>query len=278
MLSYQHIYHAGNFADVHKHVVLLHAFLLHQRSAPSIIAIDAHGGEGLYDLQSAAAGKNKEYLNGVAKLADGENAPAPIVDVMKVIQRINRDKPTRFYPGSPELLRSAMRDGDQLIVVDKHPQAFAALKKRYAGDKRIRVLREDAYQAVDHAKIPRHALPFVLFDPAYESLGEWQAAIDGVESACRRRKDAAVLLWYPITAAREHESIARFLSNGPGVAALTIEFFALPNDVQRRLNGSGMCIINPPPGFAESIGPAMAWLSERLAVPQAPRWSLKEYR
>lgn len=278
MLSYQHIYHAGNFADVHKHVLVLHAFLMQQHLASAIAAIDAHGGNGVYDLRSAPALKNKEFASGILKLAAGDGAPAPVAEFLKMVHAVNPTNDIRFYPGSSEFLRRALRATDRLVIVEKHPQAFATLKKKYVADKRVKIFQDDAYDAVCDIKVARDASPFVLFDPAYEHTDEWQSAVTGIDRTFRRWDNAVVLLWYPITAAREYTAIERYLSQRDFPSALTVEFFALPNDVQRRLNGSGVCVINPPPGLAESIEPAMTWLYDKLAVPRAPRWTIKQYR
>lgn len=274
MLSYQHIYHAGNFADVHKHVALVCTLGRLQAQRDKIRIIDTHAGAGSYDLQSSEATKKQEFLNGINKCRPDDDSPSPISQYLSLVSKNSRGAlPPRYYPGSPQIAAAMLRPDDRLTCYEKHPQALAALKKRYRGNNLVTVIDDDGYQS--HRAANAKQADLWLIDPAYEQQKDWNAALDTLRCVLRVNSQAVILLWYPITAAHEYRAIDRsFEKQSPGVF-LNNPFYVLPNDVQKRLNGSGIIIVNPPNGFKETLVPCLEWLARRLALANAPKWSLK---
>lgn len=274
MLSYQHIYHAGNFADVHKHVALVCALGRLQAQRDKLRIVDTHAGAGSYDLQSLAAKKKQEFLNGISKCQPDDDSPSAILQYLSLVSKNSRGAlPPRYYPGSPQIAAGILRPNDRLTCYEKHPQALEALKKRYRGNNLVAVVDDDGYQS--HRGVNAKQTDLWLIDPAYERQKDWSAALETLQSILGVSAQAVILLWYPITAAQEYRAISRsFEKHSPGVF-LNNAFYILPNDVQKRLNGSGLIIVNPPDGFKETLLPCLEWLSQRLSLANAPKWSLK---
>ncbi|MGM0554123.1 MAG: 23S rRNA (adenine(2030)-N(6))-methyltransferase RlmJ [Pseudomonadota bacterium] len=250
MLGYQHDYHAGNFADVHKHLVLwLVLEALRGRDKP-FAALDLHAGSGRYALGGGRARKTGESADGIGRLweASGLPWPAPVADYLQAVAALQRE-PGRLdtYPGSPLLMQSRLRAGDTLMACEMHPQALAALRETLAGDARCHVHGRDAREAARGLFPPRPRRGLVLLDPAYERAAEYDEVADMVMTIRRRWNTGIILIWYPVLKGRPDHALRERLRTELDDPWLLSEL-RIAADPERHLGlaGSGMLVLRPP--------------------------------
>lgn len=267
-MNYRHSYHAGNFADVLKHAVLVQVIEhLKLKDAPFRV-IDTHAGIGSYDLQSIEATKTAEWVDGISRVYDAELPPALAAllnPYLAVVRAENGAGLLTRYPGSPAIARYLLRENDVLAVNELHPEDAARLKVEFARDARVKVLTIDGWIALKSLLPPKERRGVVLVDPPFEEPGELERLVDGLGEAARRFPGGTVLLWYPIKdprpIARFHRQIAAL--GVPKILAVDLMIRA-PKDIDR-LNGTGLVILNPPFTLAERLEGALPHLSQMLA-------------
>lgn len=263
-MKYRHVFHAGNFADVHKHVALLALLRSLARKEKGFLLIDTHAGCGRYDLSSADARKGDEARGGLERLlaAQSESLAAELTDYLELARKLRREPHARHAcPGSPWLAINALRAQDRAVFVETQASEHATLDThvraavRAAGLPQGRVTTEcaDGYARLAHwlPNVERRAL--VLIDPPYEDTrGDFDAATHAVATVLRRLPTAVVALWYPIKHERDTDAwLDRLPARLPHDAAhppqfLSSELWIHPRDNRVGLNGSGLLIVNPP--------------------------------
>lgn len=264
MLSYRHGFHAGNFADVHKHAVLTLLLSALKEKDKAFFYLDTHGGAGRYDLESAFARKNREHDEGIGRLWGGSDWPSALQDYYRALKSLNPDDVLRYYPGSPWLARQLLRPQDRMAVSEKHSTEIEVLRAEFAGDQQVAVHHEDAYQAVKAFLPPRERRGLVLFDPAYELKDEFERVAEGLSLGWQRWQTGTFAIWYPLRDAGTRARFERMLV-GTGVRKmLRAELCLRPIDTAQRLNGSGMIVVNPPWKLKEQLGDLQPWLHRRL--------------
>ncbi len=266
MLSYLHGYHAGNHADVLKHTVLaaLHARLTSKEKP--LRYVDTHAGAGGYDLRTAAARRNREHENGVARLWSATDAPEAVARWLALVRQYNGDGPLVGYPGSPWIAQQLLRASDDLFLFELHPAEHRELKKSCGGDPRTRVLREDGLACSIGLLPPPSKRALLLADPSYELRDEHRAVIDAVVKIHKRFATGVIAIWYPVIERRWVERYERAL-RATGIGAIAT--YELSVARERRgggLIGSGVFIVNPPWPLGDELAAALPWLAERLAV------------
>jgi 23S rRNA (adenine2030-N6)-methyltransferase len=265
MLSYQHAYHAGNHADVLKHVVLLE--LLHRLTAKDkpLRYIETHAGAGYYDLTRGAAQKNREYESGIARLMDSEAMPEAVTRLVEYVRAANTDKAgLSRYPGSPALARAMLRPEDSAYLFEKHPAEHRKLAAAMRGDRRITVRHEDGLSGCLGLVPPPERRGLLFMDPAYERADEQPAVVDAVAKAHRRFPTGVMAVWYPVV---ERQWVARFtaaLAKTGVRGARVYELNVAPDGSRRGLAGSGMIVVNMPWPSDEALVPALRWLTTLL--------------
>lgn len=264
-MNYRHIYHAGNFADVMKHMVLALVVEALKRKETPFFALDTHAGIGAYDLMSEAAGKTGEYLDGIARVLARPDAPDGLAEYLRVVQAWNGEGILRRYPGSPELIRALMRPGDRMALVELHPEDVEVLRHRFAGDRRVGVHHLDGYVAARGLLPPAERRGVVLIDPPFEARDE----LDRLRQALRRIRKSwpggIVLAWYPI---KGRDPVRRFhdsIREEGGAKTLAVEILIHPDDDPFRLNGSGLVVVNPPWRLDETLREILPWLVGAMA-------------
>lgn len=262
-MNYRHAYHAGNHADVLKHVVLTRVLAALNRKDKPYRVIDAHAGSGLYALDGVEAGKTGEWQGGIGKLT----APfAPDVETLlapyrEILAALNPDGNQRLYPGSPEIAARMMRHGDHLIANELHPEDAARLAAHYRRDKRVKVLELDAEICVKANLPPPERRGLVLIDPPYEQRDEAAKAARMLAEGLRRFPTGIFLVWYPIKAKGDDDTCrdaARALGR-PGT--LAAELRIREPFKEGGLAGSGLVVVNAPwklDGELELLLPALA--------------------
>lgn len=281
MLGYRHAFHAGNFADVHKHAVLSVLLAALQKKEGGLCCIDTHGGAGHYDLQSREAQKNQEFRDGIGRFWARDDHPAVLLPYLTAVASFNQDTERtewpRVYPGSPRLLRALLRPQDRLIVSELHPTDAAALKEEFAGDSQVAVHHLDGYQTLKAFLPPKERRGLVLIDPAYELRDEGPRAVTGLIAAWQRWPQGTYALWYPLTHRALADTLEQKIIKADVRKSLTAEVYVRPPLDARQLTGSGMLIVNPPWGTEGVLKELSAWLSEGLdAAGHRVTWLLGE--
>jgi 23S rRNA (adenine2030-N6)-methyltransferase len=209
MLSYQHIYHAGNKADIHKHAALARALESLTQNAAPILYLETHAGRGVYNLRAPENQKTKEAAQGWLKTATDKAALAKLpASYLAAIRALNNGALTPLYPGSPKIAAHILRPQDRLYLYDLHPIEFAALEKSMKRDPRLTIVKRDGLEAAlsgaaIHAKNYEQALVFI--DPSFEIKSDYEAIPDFVTRFRAAMPQAAILLWVPMLPALRHE-------------------------------------------------------------------------
>ena len=257
-MNYRHGYHAGNFADVVKHIALI-AILAHlkKKDAPFAV-IDTHAGRGAYDLAGEQARKTGEAGNGIGLL---KNLAAPLPDALAAYLEIAGQGET--YPGSPLIAARLMRPSDRLVAIEKHPEEAELLQQVLAPWRKAGVEEADAYARLPRLLPPAERRGLILIDPPFEAADEFALLAAGLRAAYRRFATGIYLIWYPIKTPGAAEAfVGEALATG--ARALTIEIgIAAP---EGRLARAGLLVLNPPFGFAAEMTAVLARLEPALAA------------
>ncbi|RED18670.1 23S rRNA (adenine(2030)-N(6))-methyltransferase RlmJ [Pontivivens insulae] len=236
MLSYQHAYHAGGPADVHKHVILARMLTVMLRSPRPISYLETHAGRGLYDLASAETAKTREAHEGIA-IANLEREP-----LGEVLANVQDTFGNTAYPGSPAIAALMLRDQDDMHLMELHPAEHRALSNNLPG---ANLQRRDGYEGLCATSVPRTHQTLILIDPSYEVKSEYVHVAGKVPQILDTHPNATILIWYPILRAARHEAMVDQLSD---LAPLRHEIsFDLKDG--KGMTGSGMLVLNPPKGF-----------------------------
>jgi len=245
-MNYRHAYHAGNFADVLKHAVLVHIIEYLKRKAVPFRVIDTHAGVGGYDLGSEQAIKTAEWRDGIGRLYDA-TIPAEISALIEpylaVVRAENGEGSLATYPGSPAIARRLLRADDVLAVNELHPDDSALLKRFFAGDRQVKVLELDAWTAVKSLLPPKERRGLVLIDPPFEEPGEIERMQDAIVGAARRFAGGTVMLWYPIKDPRPIAMFHRRVAALGVPKILAVDLMIRRADDVERLNGTGLVIV-----------------------------------
>jgi 23S rRNA (adenine2030-N6)-methyltransferase len=246
-VNYLHAFHAGNFADVHKHIVLL-MLLEHLRKKPKpFFVLDTHAGRGLYDLKSEEAQRGGEWQNGVAKVTASQlNFPEISAYLQAIQQSPSGERALRFYPGSPLLIAGKLRENDRAVFVEQQPEEAAALRNELRGRTRVSVLAQDGYAAIKANLPPKENRGLVLIDPPFEVADEFERLAKALQLGLERWPNGMFCAWYPIKADATHLKFHRQLKDAGLKKLLLSEFNIKPVDSPLGLNGSGLLIANPP--------------------------------
>lgn len=268
-MNYRHAFHAGNHADVFKHIVLTRLVALMSRKEQPFAYIDTHAGLGLYDLRGDQATRTGEWLEGIARLWQATDRPSLTNDYVKVISRLNAEGELRYYPGSPELARRLMRQQDRVLLNEKHPDDGQLLKDNMKKDPRVAVHLGEGWH------VPRALLPVaekravMLIDPPFEQLDELQRCAKAMKETIGRMRQTVAAIWYPIK--DDSRALKRFyqeLTSSGAPKLLRVELLVHPLDTPQSLNGSGLVISNPPWGLEEELNTLMPWLANLLGQSQ----------
>ncbi len=274
MLSYQHAYHAGNHADVLKHIVLALLIDALQRKPAPIRVIDSHAGAGSYDLTSRKALHNQEFAAGIARVLDAPLVPPPLARYVRAVRALNEDDALRRYPGSPLLASMLLRDDDHLELFELHHEAFSALQTTFSGDRRVHLHRRDAFEGVAAVLPPPERRGLVLVDPAYERSDEHAAVLRMLAALHRRWPHGIYAVWYPLLRKPEARSYARELGRIKLPRLFQVELQVAPAD-HFGLLGSGLVIANLPYGLDALLASVLPWLHDCLAAGGAGQWQAR---
>jgi 23S rRNA (adenine2030-N6)-methyltransferase len=264
-MNYRHSYHAGNFADVVKHLAEV-AILAHlaKKDAPFAV-IDSHAGRGLYDLESDEARKTGEARAGIEKL---ENLSGPPL-LRRYLSLVAESGPRR-YPGSPLIAARMLRPQDRLVAVERHPQEAALLEDVLAPWRKARVETADGYARLAALLPPPERRGLVLVDPPFEAPDEFEQAARAAREAYRKFATGIYLLWYPVKSEAAGNAFAGEILAGGAKKALRI---AVAVDApEGKLGRAGLLVLNPPYGFEADMEAALAMAAPRLGARTRLDW------
>jgi 23S rRNA (adenine2030-N6)-methyltransferase len=295
-MNYRHIYHAGNFADVFKHVLLIALIQsLREKNTP-FLYLDTHAGVGEYDFQETNAQKTQEYRNGVDKLASPlytkKIASSRLLqDYLNIINAWNEKRDSknirpsdvktlkpmgiRYYPGSPMLAKTLLRPFDRMILTELHPEDKSQLKQHFARDKQVGVHHLDGYQALKAFLPPKENRGLILIDPPFEKTDEYQQIVQHLVQARMRWPTGIYAIWYPIKDAKAVKTFYKDLAKSGIREILCCEMQVSNIEEGAGLQACGMIIVSPPWQWQKKIGPVLAHLSHILSRPGEGRYLMK---
>ena len=277
-MNYRHAYHAGNFADVVKHVVLTRLLDYLKQKDKGFRVVDTHAGIGRYDLSSVEAQKTGEWHGGVGRLIDASFA-APVAALLapylETVRSLNPEGGIQKYPGSPLIARHLMRKQDRLSAIELHPKDAGKLRTLFAGDFQTRVIELDGWLALGAHLPPKEKRGLVLIDPPFEEVGEFERLVDGLIRAHKRWPGGIYALWYPIKDRKAIIAFRKALKQSGIPKLLDIEFEIRRASFEPSLDGSGMVVINPPFTLEAELRTVLPALHKLLAVGKPAHWSLE---
>jgi len=244
MLSYQHGYHAGGPADLHKHIALAGLLGLLTRKARPITYMESHAGRGLYDLSGEQASKTGEWRAGIGAARGGEGP------FWSALESIRAEHGPDAYPGSPALARALLRPADRVVLMELHPAEHSALMGALKGPN-VEIHRRDGCEGLLALSPPKPRKGLALIDPSYERKAEYDEIAGFTLDLARKWPDAAILLWYPILGTARHtRMVERIRDRAPTTLVHEIAF-APHGGRAGGMTGSGLALINPPHGARE---------------------------
>src|SRR5216683_253498 len=256
-MNYRHAFHAGNFADVFKHIIIARILThLREKVAPFRV-IDTHAGEGLYDLAGEEANRTGEWRDGIGRLADAAlaaDSAALIAPYLAALRACNQAEPLRYYPGSPLLARHLLRSQDRLIACELEPHAAIALSRHLRGPATVKVMRIDGWIALQAYVPTKERRGLVIVDPPFEHPDDFTRLADGITAAHRKWPTGIYLMWYPIKGRDGPDRLARILRQAGVEKCLRVEFAVGRPQPTGGLNACGIIVVNPPWKLAADIG------------------------
>jgi 23S rRNA (adenine2030-N6)-methyltransferase len=254
-MNYRHAFHAGGFADVVKHIVLVRILNYLQDKQAAFRVIDTHAGAGIYDLTGEEAGRGGEWLTGIARIMQARFSETvlPLMKPYLDIVRAFNPQPAQLanYPGSPLFARALLRPQDRLTACEVEPKARQQLIDALRRDTQARVVDLDGWTALSAFVPPNERRGLVLIDPPYEQRDEFERLAEGFSEAFAKWPTGCYLLWYPVKSRRVTDELARHVSKCVGAArprgtCLRLEFSVAPERLGAGLTSAGLLIVNPP--------------------------------
>lgn len=255
-MNYRHAFHAGNFADVIKHIILTRIICYMQKKEKGFRVLDTHAGTGLYDLTSEEAQRSPEWKAGIQALMNADRSKKLnelIKPYLDVIESLNTSGTLKLYPGSPLLSRKLMREQDRLTATELHPRDAIKLKSHFKDDHQVKAIELDGWQALVAHMPPKEKRGLVLVDPPFEKPDEFTRMGSGLFRAHKRFSTGTYALWYPIKDVAEKEVFATQLYNTGIKKVLRAEFNIHQPTFPPSLHGTGMIVVNPPYTLAQEL-------------------------
>jgi 23S rRNA (adenine2030-N6)-methyltransferase len=285
LMNYRHEFHAGNFADVMKHTLLVILLQSLNRKSSAWCYFDSHAGAGCYDLQSKAAMKTREMTSGIDRLwPQRDAAPAPVQALCNIISGFNPDSgpgtTPRFYPGSPCITAALARKHDRLVLAELHPQEQRLLRENCRREPRVSIHARDGYEMLKALVPPAERRGLVLMDPPFEQPDEYQAQLQALRDAHTRWPTGVYALWYPIKDEAIVQGFYRKLADS-GIRHLLMAELRLAPAAAGFFAACGMLLVNPPWQSDAAIKEALRYLVQVLAPGSGSstvRWLVSKMR
>jgi 23S rRNA (adenine2030-N6)-methyltransferase len=266
MLSYRHAFHAGNHADVLKHLIQVQLLRHLLKKDKATWYIDTHAGAGGYALNSGYATMHREYLSGIARLWTRDDLPQPLADYVALVRSFNPGGDLGFYPGSPLLAYCLLRTQDRLHLCETHPADNRLLRQNFeTAGKRVLVQATDGFGALKALLPPAPRRALVLIDPPYEDKHDYRRAVSALDESLKRFASGIYALWYPNLSRTESRQFPSRLKQLDVHAWLHVVLNVRgANTADSGMRGSGMFVLNPPWGLRETLEQTMPCLADWL--------------
>lgn len=279
MLSYQHSYHAGNFADVHKHLCLSLILDSLNKKAKPWSYFETHAGTARYDLEGEQAQKTTEFKQGIS-LIYNDKMPPFFNSYLNIIKDMNvKGAPLAHYPGSPLIASEMSRDEDSIALMELHPGEYELLKGVFRRTSNVGVHNRDGYEGVLSLLPPKPNRGLVLVDPSYEVKTEYLQVAKFIINAYQRWSNGCFAIWYPLLKAGNHKELLHKLKLSGIRKILKVEM-CVKSAADERMYGTGMVIINPPWQLDEQLQQVSDLLTQKLSANDAQQpvveWLVEE--
>ena len=282
-MNYRHAFHAGGFADVIKHIVLVRMLTYLQEKQAPFRVIDTHAGAGLYDLTGEETQRSGEWLTGIARIMQARfsETTLPLMKpYLDIVRAFNPDRDLKAYPGSPLIARALLRPQDRLTACEVEPKARKRLIDALRRDTQARVVDLDGWMALPAFVPPKERRGLVLIDPPYEQKDEFERLAEGFAEAYAKWPTGSYLLWYPVKSRRATDTLARHVAeivaaSRPAGKALRLEFSVAPQAADAALVSSGLLIVNPPWTLLGELKAILPELEKPLGQGGAGRFRLE---
>jgi 23S rRNA (adenine2030-N6)-methyltransferase len=276
-MNYQHAFHAGNFADVHKHAVLARILEYLRQKPGGFRVIDSHAGAGRYDLRAAEPSRSGEWRDGIVrvweKLAEADVRVSELLaPYVEVVAACNTDGNLRTYPGSPLIAQKTLRGQDRLVACEIELRSAAGLAGLLRGDRRAKALTIDGWTAILAYVPPKERRGLVLIDPPFEDAADFTHLSEALSAAHRKWPAGIYMLWYPIKTREGPDALARRLRRLGIAKILRCEIMLRPPHADAGLAGSGLILVNPPYTLEQEL-PVLLPALIRMLAPQAEQAS-----
>jgi 23S rRNA (adenine2030-N6)-methyltransferase len=265
MLSYRHLFHAGNAADVFKHALLTRLLIALGKNPKPYFYLDTHAGTGRYDLQHSWARKAREFDRGIGRLWGRADIPEALVPYLDTVRAENSGGALRYYPGSPLIALRLRRAGDRMAFNELNRTDCAELKALAGRARRVAVSLMDGYQTLKALLPPAERRGLVLIDSSFDRAREFPRIVRALAEAHERWASGIYAVWYPLMDTRTMEGFERNLRHTGIRKMLRLEFAVAPEQTQT-IPGSGMIVVNPPWHFDAEARVLLDWLWRALAV------------
>jgi 23S rRNA (adenine2030-N6)-methyltransferase len=265
MLSYRHSFHAGNPADVLKHLVLAQVFRYQTIKDKPLDYIDTHSGAGFFELASADAQKTQEFQDGIAKLYQHSSNHEALNDYIALIKSFNEQGELAFYPGSPKIAEHYLRRQDKGWFFELHPRDLVLLEENMQGKRSIRVRGENGFAGLIGLLPPASRRACVLIDPPYEIKDDYDTVVKTLVKAHQRFATGTYMIWYPVV---DRERIERMEEGLIASGMRNIQLFELATQADTDVHGmtaSGMIVINPPWKLKQTMDAVLPELVDLLS-------------
>ncbi|ENM3921267.1 23S rRNA (adenine(2030)-N(6))-methyltransferase RlmJ [Vibrio cholerae] len=279
MLSYRHSFHAGNHADVLKHIVQSLILNSLQQKEKPFVYHDTHSGVGRYDLTHEWSEKTGEYKQGIARVWQQDNIPAELNSYLDAIRQLNQGETLRYYPGSPRVARAHLREQDRMVLTELHPSDYPLLEQEFHRDRQVSIYKEDGFARLKASLPPQERRGLVLIDPPYELAKEYGDVVRAIAHSYKRWATGIYAIWYPVVNRCDIDDMLQGLQGLEIRKILQIELGVAPDTNERGMTASGMIVINPPwtlesqmqtilPFLKQAIAPATGHYKVEWVVPE----------
>jgi 23S rRNA (adenine2030-N6)-methyltransferase len=264
MLSYRHAFHAGNFADVLKHIVLLEILVYLTQKEKPFCVIDTHAGGGKYALDGDFSLKTHEFDTGISQLWQRDDLPPSVAHYVNLQKRFNANGQFKTYAGSPLLIKQLLRAKDRLCLFELHSTEFGALKENMKLDKRIFIEHADGLKNGLALLPPVERRGLVLIDPSYEMKSDYSDVVKTLIQMYKRFSTGTYALWYPVIERGRNQALEMAFKKSGLTNVQLFELGINADNSGRGMNASGMIIINPPWNLIETMKSILPKLAEIL--------------
>ena len=280
-MNYRHQFHAGNFADVMKHALLVQLVRALQKKERGFLCLDTHAGRGGYELAAAARGdslaRKPEWPDGIGRLCGCPGLPPALDDYLSLLHAFDARMtgpapaggpaggPPRFYPGSPWLLRLLARPQERIVLCELQPDESLALHAAFRGVPRLSVRETDGFAALRALLPPPEQRGLVLIDPPFEAQDEWRRIVEALGQALGRFPSGVFAIWYPLTQRARVDAFFAELRTLPLPPTLALELAIAAGSGALKMKGCGLVVLNPPWTFERTAEPMLHTLAGILA-------------